>query len=283
MLKESLENYITYKSQWIGGDYMGFIFRDHHTDDFNLCVRTRSQPYIAPKRQITIKIPGKDGLACFEDGYDNLLIEFECKITDYDRTKRRKTIRDIAAWLSDTGSLIIDHEDDIEYDVLLTSHNITSESSDPQLPLEEFTVIFECSPHAYKRRFLNNLIWGEADVRWQDAAVYWEGDTVTVDVNNGDMISIQNEGTYKAIPFIVLSGIFGGVSFGDFSITDLNGSLYIDSRNKLVYSLSGTTKINQLSKFSGKFPELNPGVNLFPISGTITNLKVEVFFRHTYL
>lgn len=266
---------------------MGFKVNDNHSDDFDLCVRTKVHPYIAPKIQTDVQVPGRDGRVFFEDGYDNLVIEFECTITNRDRFARRKTIRSIASWLTiQNGSkLVIDHEDDVEYDVVTIVNNVTSESKDPQLPVEVFTVKFTCKPQAYSREIdlEVGLKWENAFVNWEDADFDWKGDVPLLEPVDGDILSIINSGTYKALPIIKITGICGQLTIGEFTLSSLSGTIYIDTENQLVYSLVNNGKFNELSRFSGKFPELKPGINLFPVSGSITNLALHFMFRHTYL
>jgi phage-related protein len=59
--------------------------------------------------------------------------------------------------------------------------------------------------------------------------------------------------------------------------------VYIDCKDFVVYSQNGSTKTNRISDFSGEFPELVPGENQFPITGTITELTIEFDYKNTYL
>ncbi len=261
---------------------MGFKFNGIHSDTFKICVRTESLPCIAPKRQTTISVPGRDGQHVVEDGYDNIEVKFECSIVDEFPVGRRKNTRAIASWLADTGVLILDHEKDVEYRVVRSVTNIDITPRGYEVPVDDFKITFECLPHPRSAYYNDGLYWDTCTSSWQYLEMPWPGYIRTFEVSNGDNIDVHNAGTYKALPVIKMEGVASSVTVGDFTITGLSGIVYIDCFNQLVYSMSGASKVNQISKFSGKFPELKPGENIFPISGSITNLVIEFDYKNTY-
>lgn len=242
---------------------MGFRLNNTHSDEFDICVNTTSIPLIPSKRQVKTKVQGRDGEHVVEDGYDNIQIKMECKITG-DVLIRRKNIREFKTWLLQNGSLILDHEPDVVYKIISTMTNVELKPRGYELPIDEFEIIFECSPIQYDITYNDGSIWSDV-------------------VINGSVITVENLGTYEALPIIKLVGVASSVTIGSFTITGLSGTIYVDCDNKVVYSLSGNNKVNQISKFNGEFLDLKPGDNVFTITGTITNLTLEFDYKNTYL
>ena len=243
---------------------MGFKFNDKHSEDFKICVRTESIPYIAPKRQTVVEVFGRDGQYVFEDGYNNMLIELACSIVNEDLEERRATAYEISVWLAKTGKLIFDYEPTIEYQVVKVTNDVKGVSRGYALPVDDFNVTFECKP--YREQVAYNPI--------ADRIFYPSAD---------ETLEVPNNGTYKALPIISLTGSATTVTIGGFTFVNLDGTLYIDCKEQVVYSTSGPNKVNRIASFSGDFPELIPGVNSFLVSGTITTLRVEFIYKNTYL
>jgi phage-related protein len=261
---------------------MGFKFNNRHSDEFGMAVITSKISYIPSKRQTSIQVNGRDGEYIFEDGYNNIQNEFICKIGGYDIYERRKRARSIAAWLSSTGSLILDSEKDVEYRVVKSVSDVYASVFGREYR-EEFTVIFECEPFQKQTYYNDGLAWEDVDSGWEYSNIPWDGYDRTFTVNSGQTIDVVNGGTYKNFPLITLSGVASLVTIGDFTITNLDGTIYIDCHNRLVYSMNGASKVNKIGNFSGKFPQLNPGSNLFMITGSITNLIISFDYKNTYL
>jgi predicted phage tail component-like protein len=253
-------------------------------------------PYIPQKRQTIVEVKGRDGQYVFEDGYNNIQITLACAVPGYNILDRRKKAREIAAWLSGTGELIFDYEKDVAYKVVKITNDISANMLSREYK-DEFTVTFECKPYQQQTFYNDNLAWENADVAWEYANIPWEGYDRTFLVTDGQTIDVVNAGTYKALPIIILTGVAetitvsgfkvtkqpGIVLDGEFTFTNLNGTIYIDCEEKLVYSQSGNTKTNKITDFSGEFPELFPETNSFVVNGTITNLTIAFDYKNTYL
>jgi phage-related protein len=149
--------------------------------------------------------------------------------------------------------------------------------------MDEFTIVFECQPYQQQTNYNDNLTWTGADMYWGSTNIPWNGLERIFTVVPGQTITVENAGTYKALPIIVLKGVASTVSFGGFTYANLNGTIYIDCENKHVCEIVNSKKINKIMNFSGEFPELAPGLNQFAITGTITNLIVEFNYKNTYL
>jgi len=259
---------------------MGLTFNDQHSDDFGLYFKTAAIPYIAPKRSSSVEVQGRDGQYVFEDGFDNIQIELSCVIISSKVLNRRKQARAITAWLANTGILVFDYEKDVQYRVVKVTNGIAAAMVGTA---DEFTVTFECEPYQEQTYYNDGLTWEEADGGWAYTNIPWNGYERIFTVADGQTIEVVNAGTYKALPTIKLSGTATSVNIGPFSYENLAGDVYVDCKNKVVYSLNGSAKVNKITDFTGEFPELVPGTNQFEISGTITDLLLEFDYKNTYL
>lgn len=259
---------------------MGFTLNGEHSSLYGIFFKTKSMPYIPEKRSVSVEVQGRDGAYVFEDSYNNIQIEIACVIINSKVLYRRKSARDITKWLSKTGTLIFDYEPDIEYKVVKSTNNIAAVLEGAS---DYFTVVFECKPYQEQTFYNDSLEWGEAPLNWEHANIPWGGYPRTFNVSSGQTIEVVNAGNYKALPTVKLTGVASSVSFGSFTFSNLNGTVYIDSKNQVVYSLSGETKVNKISSHNGGFIELEPGVNEFTISGTITSLEIEFDYKNTYM
>lgn len=261
---------------------MGFIFNGKHSDELGVCFQTKSMPYIAPKRQTIITVQGRDGQYVFEDGYDNIQIELACAIGGDSILERRKRARQISAWLAATGTLIFDYEKDVEYKVVKVTNGINASIIGREYR-DEFPVIFECEPHQQQTFYNDSQTWEGTPTAWNYANGPWVGYDRTFLVSPSDIINVVNAGTYKALPIIILTGTAASLTLGTFTFTNLAGTVYIDCKNEVVYSLSGDNKVNRMSTFEGDFLSLKPGTTSFLITGNFTTLIIEFDYKNTYL
>lgn len=264
---------------------MGFTFNGKHTDDFGLCFTTKSMPYIPSKRQKTEEIQGRDGQYIFEDGYDNIQIDLACTIAGYEIMERRKRAREISAWLANTGKLVFDYEKDIEYQVVKSVCDISANIVGREYR-DEFSISFECLPYQKQSYYNDSLTWDETSAGWAYDKMPWNAEGYNRKFENiipGLNVSIINDGTYKSLPTITVTGIASNLTFGSIRINDLNGTIYIDCDHKLVYSIDNGKKVNKMHTFSGDFITLLPGENKFQVNGSVTKLNLEFDYKNTYL
>lgn len=261
---------------------MGFKFNDKHSDELGVCVQTRSMPYIAPKRQTIISVQGRDGQHVFEDGYDNIQIELACAIAGESILERRKRARAIAAWLANTGILVFDYEQDVEYKVVKSTNDIASTIVGREYR-DDFTINFECEPYQRQTFYNDSRTWEAMSASWNYANNPWVGYDRIFLVSPNDLVTVVNAGTYKALPIITFTGTAASVTIGPLTFTNLAGTVYIDCKNEVIYSLSGDTKVNRIATSSGDFVILQPGINTFSILGDFTTLLIEFDYKNTYL
>lgn len=260
----------------------GFTFNGEHSiDDKGVYFKTKAIPYLAPKRSTTEEVQGRDGAYVYEDGYSNITIELSCVVIAAKVVDRRKKAREIALWLSSTGTLNFDNETDINYEVVRITNNIRAAMEGTR---DEFTIIFECKPYQENTFYNDSMTWEEMTSAWSYAPIPWGGSDRVFTVTGADSITVTNYGTYKALPVIKLDGTAATITIGGFTITNLSADVvYVDCLNQVVYEISGGSKVNWIDEFTGDFPELEPGDNTFAVSGTITSVEITFDYKNTYL
>jgi phage-related protein len=268
----------------IGGDGVGFKLNDIHSDSFKgLSVNTVKIPFIPEMTDTEVEVEGRDSVYIVQGKYKPIIIELDCQLYCESLFERRKIGRYIASWLNNKGMLILDSEPDIAYTVIKSISNLEIEPIGFELDVDEFSLKFVCYPHPTNNFYNDEVTWGELESLWGYTDITWGGGQRIFTVTNGSTVSLINSGTYKALPIVKMEGIAINVTIGDFTYTNLNGVVFIDSINQLVYSVENNVKVNKIQNFSGKFPEVNPGENVFPVSGSITNLTVEYDYKNTFI
>jgi phage-related protein len=229
---------------------IGFTYRGKHSGEFEgLIVNTDNNQLIASKRFERITVPGREGQYIFEDGYNNKVVEFDCSLIKGNIQDRRQRAREIAYWLSGTGDLVLDGEDDKTYKVVRTVSGI--DLSLNQI-IENFKVVFETEP-------------------------FQLGTFKSVSVDNSSSIALTNEGTVEAETLISVTGT-GDVSLSleeqSLILTGLTEKITLDSKRYLVYN---DLKENKLDIHSGDFIKIPPGSSSLLITGTVSNILIEYY------
>jgi phage-related protein len=233
---------------------MGFTFRGIHTSEFKgLVVKTINNPLSPAKRIQRVTVMGRDGEYVFENGYNNKFLEFRCSLANGTIIERRQRAREIASWLSSTGDLVLDYENDKTYKVIKTVSDI---SLAMEQAWDEFNITFETEPLQY-------------------------GGLKTLSFDNPSTVVVNNQGTYNAETLISITGA-GNVTVSSldysFTLTGMTGKLNIDSKKMLVYTDANE---NGISKHSGNFIKLKPGNNTITVTGSVSNMTVK--FQDTYI
>jgi phage-related protein len=228
---------------------------------------------------------GKDGGYTFEDGFNNIKLPITFRLVKNNAILRRRQISEIANWLRGSGNLVIGLESDVYYEARSSGIN-----SSVVFYQDSFVVTFDCKPVKKSTYDNDDITWDMAEMLWELAEVPLDGlDVGFTDVDSGDVLTISNLGTYRALPIIVLSGTATTLTIVDdaghsFTYSGLNGTIYIDCEELMVYSESGGVKTNKMSYFSGSFIELIPGENSINVSGTgFVSLNISFDYRNSYL
>ena len=233
---------------------MGFTFRGKHSNEFTgLVVKTINNPLLPPKRIQKVNVMGRDGEYLFEDGYINKNLEFRCSLAKGTISERRQVARDIASWLSSTGELALDNENDKTYKVIKTVCDV---SLVVEQAWDEFNITFETEPFQY-------------------------GGLKTLSFDSPSTVVVNNQGTYEAETIIGVTGT-GNVTIAcgtqSFTLTGMTEKLNVDSKRMLVYTETNT---NAVSKHTGNFIKLKPGNNTITVTGSVSNMTVK--FNDTYI
>lgn len=220
-------------------------------------------------RNSTYQVIGKDGGHVFTDKHSLYEIVLECRLKDTPY-ERRVTGRQISAWLQGYGELVLGIEQDVKYNAWALSAVETA----PIYVLEDFFISFLVEPVRKSTLEGEDLIWSTADIDWGQANVDWGGgpDLSFSNISSGSVLDVENIGNYEARPIMEISGQATTLSITDdlgniFTFSNLNGTIYVDSENYLVYS--GTDpKVNGIQSSNGEFIALAVGVNTIDVSGT---------------
>ena len=233
---------------------LGFRFRGTHSSEFTgLVVRTVNNPLLAATKINRVSIPGRDGSYVFENGFENKALEFKCALSKGNISQRRIKAREVAAWLSGTGDLVLDHEKNKVYKVVRVVSDISLSISQV---VDEFNLVFEVEPFQY-------------------------GSLQTISTDNPNSLSITNNGTANAETVISVIGTGAvTVSCGDqsFILAGMTEKVNLDSKRMLVYT---DLVENRMHIHSGGFIKLAPGLNNISVTGTVSNISVQ--FNDTYL
>lgn len=274
--------------------YRGFRYKPNRyaefkeSSEFSLFVRTQNIPLLASNRKEHINVLGRDTPYDFEDGYNKKEIVLQCEIGDiFNYSERRTVARNIAEWLYEPGELILEYESDKVYQARL----INQVDVEMLATYDVFELEFEVEAITKSNYDNDSITWETANIIWSGAKITWnmsDLETTFTGVTSGNELTINNLGTYEALPVIKLTGVASAATLTDddgnsFTYTGLNGDIYIDCDNRLVYSISGLNKVNERANFTGDYIKLLAGENTIDVIGTITTLDIEFIFRNTYL
>ncbi len=271
----------------------GFKYKSNGSSEFidsstfYLTVKTIKSALLAAKNTESENVLNSDFSYVFTDKHKENTIVLSCELeSSLNYSLRRYIARNVAAWLDQSGELVLNYEPDKFYEARL----------DQEIGLEinstydKFQITFIVQPVARSTYQFDNLTWEEATIPWEFANFPWEGYPTSFDITGVGTITVTNVGKYEELPLIKLSGTAASITLADdegnsFTYSNLSSgtNIYIDCRNKLVYSISGSTKVNQRSNLSGNYLKLLPGENTIDISGTITSVNIYFDYRNAYL
>ncbi|PHV71915.1 hypothetical protein CS063_00085 [Sporanaerobium hydrogeniformans] len=98
---------------------------------------------------------------------------------------------------------------------------------------------------------------------------------------------ITNTGNFESKPLIEVTGTATLLTFElnnvEFSIANINGTVYIDCEEMNVYKIVNNKKLSVLSQWQGDFPIVPTGESTVYIGGVGLNVAITVDFKNTYI
>jgi phage-related protein len=213
-----------------------FVWNNKRAEDMN--IKTISLPDIklSTERKNETVIPGRDGFLTELDGYDG-----DTKQVTADYIGTREGALKVAQWLKGEGEIVFGDLPDRYYQARINNMIPISQI----LANEKYTfpIEFRCQPYGY-------LLDGKEEI------------TIT----SGTVLN-HNKADTESLPIITINGT-GPCTFAinnrTFNISEIGGSITINSLMKLVYNDKG-------DKMTGRFPYLDIGENTITFSGTNIN------------
>ena len=211
-----------------------FVWNNKRAEDMN--IKTISIPDIklSSERKTETVIPGRDGFLTELDGYDG---DTKQVTTDYKGDNPLK----IAQWLKGNGEVVFGNLPDRYYQARI--NNMIPISQILENEMYTFPIEFRCQPYGY-------LLDGKEEL------------TIT----SGTVLN-HNKADTESLPIITINGtgpcVFT-INSRTFNISEIGGSITINSLMKLVYNNKG-------DKMTGKFPYLDTNENTITFTGPNIN------------
>ncbi|WP_410495134.1 phage tail family protein [Cellulosilyticum sp. ST5] len=99
--------------------------------------------------------------------------------------------------------------------------------------------------------------------------------------------TISNKGNFEAQPLFIIDGtatlLTLEVNNAEFSIANLNGTVFVDTENMNVYKVVSNQKVSVLPQWQGVFPTIPSGESTVYIGGTDLNVSITIDFKNTYI
>ena len=272
---------------------IGFVYRDKNSySDYSVLAKSVSRPILPALRKRELTIPGRHGIYDFGDNtYENRIMSVLIQYVGTSLNDLRLAARNIAAWLSSNVYAQLTFEDEPDKYYLAKIYNaLTLETL---FTFGKATVQFECQPFAlYQESSGEDLTWDTAlpwgsEYTWDNVAKH--AIAVTEDTTFGiDYFASQEVGLGAPTGSKFDIAIYG--SFTNITIA-LNGKSLtytgpVSNQAVTINNVDATVKIgntNELSKCTGDFLSLQPGVNTATITGTGLDCSVLFDFIPQYI
>lgn len=176
---------------------IGFKFRNIHSSEFDIGVKSDDRSLIPELRKNEFVIPGRHGTIDFGlNTYEKRQIKMQIGLMKNANWEAlRQKARDIAKWLSGKGMLIFDDEQDKAYQASV--YGYVGIEQIKLLPMGTFNVIFECQPFA--------------------ESINYKQENKEITTNNYE-IQVNAEGTAEACCIITIKNL-GNEIIDDITIT----------------------------------------------------------------
>ena len=230
--------------------------------------------YIAPKR---------NGSKRYDNRYEDIIISVVIGVSGNSIEKQQKITNLLSQWIGKEDKLIFDDRPNLFYNAKF----FNSTTIDNQGIFTRLTITFIASYCMYElyddlRDYpVDQLTMVVDDIGILVNRAQWTG------ITTSQIKQINNTGNFEAQPIIEVTGtaslLILEMNNKAFSFANLNGSVFIDTEQMLVYEMVGTKKVSCLSQFQGVFPVISVGESDVHIGGTNLNLDIIIDFKNTYI
>lgn len=250
----------------------GFIFKNRHSSEFGVILKTKSRPALPGVKSYRYDVPNMDGSYDFtaanpfgREFYNDRIFELSLQITaDHLTALERKTAA-IAAWLTGSGELIFDAASGVQWKGRFISEVAYAPEKRGKTAI--LSVIFQSTP-------IGEATFNTIDgIRLKDA-VYLDSD-IPLDMSGyfvksltsgSNAVDFVNLGDFYVRPQLEFVGDMKNVtvSFGDskMMLEDLTGNAVIDLEKCIVTDGNGNSLLGNMQ---GDFFELPAGRSVLQI------------------
>jgi len=230
----------------------GFSYNGKHSDTFGIIMHSKNRVMFPARNDKYEEIPGRDGSILFPGAFADRFIELECGLAKKSLSELRKTLRQIAAWLSTSGKaqLIFDDEPDLYY-LGRIANQIDLEQT---MALGRFTFQFRCAPLAFS-------VGGYEIEEW---------------LTTVHTMQVNNEGTYDALPVITITAF----ETGQYRAVEVTGAYDPDAdelveSDVIITNPTITVSVSEQTQTLRWVGTLAPGENLVVNCETMQAVKGE--------
>ena len=263
----------------------GFTFKDIHSSEYGVTVRTKSRPIIPERKSFTVSLPYRDGEYDFSEAnadgrehYSNRVFRLSLTVTADDLGALQAKIGKLSKWLCGSGDMIFDDiplvvwrgkiTDEIIFMPEHSGHSATMEISFSAEPFGK-NIFGTEGPR------LGDPIPLDSDIPLSMDELY------TCTINGSGKTNFTNFGDRPARPVFLLEGTDGTVtmSVGDKSLSfTASGSVTVDFKKQLVTDRNGALRI------SGDFYEFPVGRSALHITHSGSSaLNVTAIFEPEFM
>lgn len=257
-----------------------FKFNGIKSSDKNIVLK-KYKPIFLPALNIEYEqVPGRHGSIEFNDNTrQDIVIEVDIAILGDSKTEVMVNARAVEHWLSQKGRLQFWDEPQRFYIGRIVN----------QIPLERtavwgnVTLLFRCEPFAYLIKSMAEEIILDDEIPICEQ-ITLDRATAVHTITGPTTIQVENNGAFKLSPHMKIEGSFNNLAIGTLVINMAlnNGTLYIDNELQEVYTIEAGQRINKLQYCSGKFLELEHGINDVQISGNNLNFTLYYLSRERW-
>lgn len=259
----------------------GFKFKDKHTRDFGVTVRTQSRPIRPETKSQVYETPIMDGEYDFSaanmhgrEFYNDRTFKMDLQVIADNLTALQKKLSKLASWLMGKGELTFDDTPAVKWDAHIID---TIEYKPEHGKSAALSVVFKVKAFA---RLIFNVFDGP---RLDDDFIL--DDRIPLDISayftftgtGNHSHTVMNIGEAAVRPVINISGVSGAVTLDCNGHTlTVPGNCTVDCERQAVTYEDASL----MSSVSGAFFELAPGANTLTVSKTAT---IAISYEPRYL